>query len=107
GRDTALNWSVGQITYEDYEYLKDIRYREVSLTAEGYGTVIGYHGIPGDDESTVLTPDSADEEALDALLDREGRMGIGGHTHLQMDRTLGTWRVINVGSVGLSFGAPG
>ena len=34
-------------------------------------------------------------------------MGIGGHTHLRMDRELGTWRAVNTGSVGWSFGAPG
>ena len=106
-RDTALNWTVGQISYEDYEFLKAIRYRECHLMAEGYGGVIGYHAIPGDDESNLLKPDTPDEEARDALLDREGRLGIGGHTHLQMDRDLSPWRVINVGSVGWSFGAPG
>lgn len=106
-RDTALNWAVEQINYEEYEYLKKIRGGETSLNAEGYGPVIGYHAIPGDDEAMSLTPDSENEIALDALLDREGRMGIGGHTHLQMDRDLGAWRAINIGSVGLSFGAPG
>ncbi|MBZ0303338.1 MAG: metallophosphoesterase [Anaerolineae bacterium] len=106
GRDTALNWTVEQISYADYEFLKQIRGAEVQLHAEGYGPVIGYHGIPGNDESNALKPDTTDEEARDALLDREGRMGIGGHTHLHMDRDLGSWRAINVGSVGWSFGAP-
>ena len=107
GRDTSLNWSVERLSWDDYEFLKGIRNREVGLNAKGYGQVIGYHGIPGDDEANALAPDTADETALDALLDREGRMGIGGHTHLQMDRDLGQWRAINVGSVGWSFGAPG
>ena len=44
-----------------------------------------------------------EEEARDALLDRSGKLAIGGHTHLVMDRMLGNWRVINPGSVGLSF----
>jgi protein phosphatase len=107
GRDTALNWAVEQISYEDYDYLKSIIGKERHLRVEGYGTVIGYHAIPGDDESNLLKPDSDDEQALDTLLDREGRLGIGGHTHLQMDRALGDWHVVNVGIVGWSFGAPG
>jgi predicted phosphodiesterase len=107
GRDTALNWSVEQLSFADYEFLRKIRHQEISLKAEGYGPVIGYHGIPGDDESNALRPDSPEEAARDALLDREGRLGIGGHTHLQMDRDLGRWRAVNVGSVGWSFGAPG
>ncbi len=106
-RDRALNWAVEQLGWEEYDFLRSILGRELRLQTPGYGPVIGYHAIPGDDESMALRPDSPDEEAQDALLDREGRLGIGGHTHLQMDRDLGHWRAVNVGSVGWSFGAPG
>lgn len=105
-RDTALNWSAGQLAWADYEMLKGLLGRELGLTVEGYGYVIGYHGTPGDDEG-FLTPETPAEEAEDCLLDREGRLGIGGHIHRQMDRALGRWRVVNVGSVGLSFDQPG
>ncbi len=101
------DWNLQQIGWEAYEFLSKIIGRETSLHAKGYGHVIGYHAIPGDDESMALKPDSPDEEATDALLDREGRLGIGGHTHLQMDRSLGRWRAVNVGSVGISFDMPG
>ena len=30
-----------------------------------------------------------------------------GHTHMQFDRTVGTTRIVNAGSVGMPFGAPG
>ena len=30
-----------------------------------------------------------------------------GHTHMQFDRTVGDTRVVNAGSVGFPFGAPG
>ncbi len=105
-RDTNFNWTLAQLSFEDYENLKKILGRETGLNAPGYGYVIGYHGIPGDDEG-LLRPETPEEEALDALLDREGRLGIGGHIHVQMDRDLGRWRVINVGSVGMSMDAPG
>ncbi len=105
-RDTILNWCAGQLSWADYEELKGLLGRELSLDAPGSGGVIGYHGTPGDDEG-FLTPTTTAEAALDALLDREGRLGIGGHIHRQMDRDLGRWRVVNVGSVGLSFDAPG
>lgn len=105
-RDLNLNWAVSQISFEDYEFLKKIRGHETGLDIKDYGWVIGYHGIPGDDEG-MLTSDTSDEEALDALLDREGRLGIGGHIHKQMNRDLGSWRAVNVGSIGLSFDMPG
>jgi predicted phosphodiesterase len=105
--DAMLNWALDKLSWEDYEYLKKILHREVSCHAEGYGYAIGYHAIPGDDEAMSLRPDSSEDEARDALLDREGWLAIGGHTHLQMDRDLGGWRAVNVGSVGLSFDMPG
>lgn len=101
----SLIWTLEQLTYEDYDFLRKLP-GECDLLVPGYGTVIGYHGIPGDDEGS-LTPETSDEEAADALLDREGRMGIGGHIHRQMDRFARGWRAINVGSVGMSFEQPG
>lgn len=105
-RDNGLNWGVDQLSWEDYEYLAKICGRELSQEAEGYGWVIGYHAVPGSDEP-ALGPDTPAEEARDYLLDREGRLGIGGHIHVQMDRDLGDWRVVNVGSVGMGFTKPG
>jgi len=106
-RDEALNWTLGQLSYEDYALLAEITGRELHLDVPGFGVVVGFHAIPGDDEPTSLRPDSPDEEAADALLDRQGRLALCGHTHLAMDRQVRGWRVVNPGSVGLSFGRPG
>ncbi|MEO8393640.1 MAG: metallophosphoesterase family protein [Chloroflexota bacterium] len=97
-----LEWCLDQLSFDEYDFLHKLG-GEIDTNVESYGWVIGYHGSPGDDESVALLPDSSDEEAADALLDREGRLGVGGHTHRQMDRTVGSWRVINVGSVGFPF----
>lgn len=107
-RDTVLNWNVGQLSFDDYEFLKKIRYQEVDTGIDGFGHVIGFHAVPGDDEK-FLTAETPAAEVRDLLLDREGRLALCGHTHIQMDRAddLGGWRVINVGSVGLSVGRPG
>jgi 3',5'-cyclic AMP phosphodiesterase CpdA len=98
-------WTLDQLTYAEYEWLTKLR-GELDVNTQGYGWVIGYHGTPGDDEGYLL-PDTPVTTADDALLDREGRLGIGGHIHVQMDRILTTWRAINVGSVGMSFDKPG
>lgn len=102
-RDALLNWALEQLSWDDYEFVAKTIGRELRQHIEDYGDVIGYHGIPGDDDSVALRPDSPQEEAEDALLDRAGRLAIGGHTHLVMDRKLSNWRVLNPGSVGLSF----
>jgi predicted phosphodiesterase len=107
-RMSAINaWNMARLNWEDFSLLRDILGRELKLDVEDYGIARGFHAIPGDDESTALRPDSADEEAADALLDRGGRLALCGHTHLALDRQVNGWRVINPGSVGLSFGNPG
>ncbi len=100
-------WNLTQLNWEVYQFLSKIIGRELRHSVEGYGTVIAFHATPGDDEAMSLRPDSAEEEAADALLDRQGRLALCGHTHLAMDREVAGWRVINPGSVGLSFGNPG
>lgn len=102
-RDALLSWALDQLTWDDYEFVSKTIGRELYQRVDGYGDVIGYHAIPSDDDAVSLKPDSPEEEAQDALLDRAGRLAIGGHTHLVMDRTLGNWRVLNPGSIGLSF----
>ncbi len=104
--DAGLGWTLSQLRAEDYTFLSKIVQRELFLDVKGYGAIVGYHAIPGDDE-TIILPDTPEEEALDSVLDRAGRLGIGGHTHREMDRSLGRWRLLNPGSVGLSFTHPG
>ena len=107
GREQVYHWNMQQLAFEDYERLSKILHRELRHHVPGYGTVIGFHAIPGDDEPTNLRPDSSDEEALDAMLDRQGVLAFTGHTHHAMDRWIGHWRVVNPGSVGLSASNPG
>ncbi len=104
--DDILVWNVEQLSFEDYQFLASILGKELSTKADGFGWVIGYHAVPGDDEA-FLTVETPEEQVLDYLLDREGRLAIGGHTHVQMDRTVGNWRVVNAGSVGLARKAYG
>jgi predicted phosphodiesterase len=100
-RERVMAWTCEQLAFADFEFLSKMR-GGVELEAPGYGWAIGYHGTPGDDEG-VMTPDTPDDVVLDNFMDSEGRLGFGGHTHLPMDRDLGLWRVVNVGSIGLPF----
>jgi predicted phosphodiesterase len=104
-RDAIFNWSLEQLNREQYEFLATMKH-ELRLRVDGYGPVYGFHAIPGDDEGMELKPGSDDGEARDALLDRQGKLAFTGHTHLQMNRDLGTWQVVNPGSIGMSFTDP-
>jgi predicted phosphodiesterase len=97
--DSVLNWNLAQLTWDDYQWLAGLLGKELSLTVRDYGTAIGFHAIPGDDE-TFLDANTPDEQASDYLLDREGRLAIYGHIHQQLNRDLGKWQLVNVGSVG-------
>lgn len=97
-RNAHFDWTLSQLNFAQYEFVRKLP-PEVDLSLPGFGHVIGFHGRPGDDEGD-LKPDTPDEEILDSLLDREGRIAFCGHTHIAMDRDLGLWRVVNIGSVG-------
>ena len=103
----VLEWNLKQLTWDDFQLLSKILGRELRHKVAGYGSVIAFHAIPGADEPMSLRPDSSEEEAADALLDRQGRLALCGHTHLVLDRQVGHWRVINPGSIGLSASNPG
>ena len=101
-----LDWGRSQLGWENYEFLSKLIGREIWESVEGYGIVLGYHAIPGNDEYNI-TPDTPDEEALDSVLDRPIKLGLYGHIHRQVDRDLKRVRLVNPGSVGMSFEKPG
>ena len=53
---------------------------------------------------TRLTPD---QTLLPIFATLGVSLAVCGHTHMQFDRTIGTVRVVNAGSVGMPFGEPG
>jgi predicted phosphodiesterase len=98
-RDANFNWTVSKLSFANYESLAKLGHN-LEYEISGYGWAVGYHGAPGNDEG-FITPEMPDHDVLDQLLDREGRLAFGGHLHVAMDRTIGRWRVVNVGSVGM------
>ncbi len=106
-RDAIFNWTLAQLSYAQYRFVAESIGHELAVDVAGYGHVIGFHAVPGSDEPNSLRPDSPDDEASDALLDREGVLALCAHTHLRMVRRVGGWQVVNAGSVGMSFSQVG
>ena len=103
-----LDWCTQQITHRHRDFLAAF---EDSVTVDdvgGLGSVLFCHASPRNDTDafTVETP----AERMRMLLAGPGA-GAGvivcGHTHMQFDRMIDRIRVVNAGSVGMPYGAPG
>jgi predicted phosphodiesterase len=72
----------------------------------GPGEVLFCHATPRSDTEifTRLTPE---DRLLPIFEGCDAPLIVCGHTHMQFDRTIGTARVVNAGSVGMPFGEPG
>jgi predicted phosphodiesterase len=98
-------WVGEQLGDRHREYIAALP-EQIELDVEGVGHVLFCHGSPRSDEEMILksTPDEWLREMLDGV---EADVVVCGHTHMQFDRRVERWRVVNAGSVGLAYGAPG
>jgi putative phosphoesterase len=101
----SMRWNAAQLTPAESQLLASWPLTCRS-TVDGLGDVLFCHATPRND-TEIFTRQTADE----ALWPIFGTLGVAlaicGHTHMQFDRTIGTVRVVNAGSVGMPFGEPG
>ena len=100
-RDAMFRWTVERLSYADYEFLRDLPPR-LEMDILGYGRICAVHATPSDDE-TNLFADTPDEEVDPYVVGLDARLLLYGHTHYPVDRTVGSLRLVNDGSVGLPF----
>jgi putative phosphoesterase len=101
----AMRWVVRELPPEHISELVTWP-PTLRLEIAGVGNVIFCHATPRDDNEifTRITP----EDRLRPIFEvTNADLVICGHTHMQFDRTIGTVRVVNAGSVGMPFGNPG
>ena len=101
----AIRWNAEQLRPEDERVLGSWP-TTLSLEIPGIGEVLFCHATPRNDTDifTRLTPDDRLVPVFGGL---DAALVVCGHTHMQLDRTIGQTRVVNAGSVGMPFGAPG
>lgn len=99
-RDQALNWATAQLGYRQYDYLRSIIREESMISLEDGDLLRLYHGTLGDDEGGIYPTTPDDAEVLRPFYTAYGHVGVGGHTHVPMDRVWEDWRLLNPGSVG-------
>jgi predicted phosphodiesterase len=103
-----IRWTARQLTPADARRISGWP-KTLCLEIGGLGSVVFCHATPRDENEifTRLTP----AERLLPIFEPAGApvadVAVCGHTHMQFDRTIGGTRVVNAGSVGMAFGAPG
>ena len=100
-----MRWTALQLGREERAVLATWP-RTLRMRNEGLGEMLFCHGTPRS-ETEIFTKRTA-EERLEPLFAGLGAdVVVCGHTHMQFDRTIGSTRVVNAGSVGMPFGTPG
>jgi len=77
----------------------------ISVTTDA-GAVLFCHGTPRSDVE-IFTRETPADRIAPAFADVAESIVVCGHTHMQFDRRIGPYRVVNAGSVGMAFGEPG
>jgi predicted phosphodiesterase len=100
-----MRWVVRQLHPED-EPLLGSWPKTLCLEIHGVGEVLFCHATPRSDTEvfTRLTPEDRLRRVFEGV---NAPMVVCGHTHMQFDRVIGKTRIVNAGSVGMPFGAPG
>ena len=75
------------------------------VQVDGVGNVLFCHATPRNDTEIFTRRTPVDR--LQPIFEGVADLVVCGHTHMQFDRTVGTTRVVNAGSVGMPFAAPG
>jgi predicted phosphodiesterase len=97
----ALAWTAEHLSDEQIDFLAGLP-QTVTLDVDGLGPVCFCHATPRDDNElfTELTPEDAVAELLAGTTEATI---VCGHTHMQFDRQIDRWRVVNAGSVGVPW----
>ncbi|HMJ22481.1 MAG TPA: metallophosphoesterase family protein [Terriglobales bacterium] len=101
----GMRWNAQQLHPEDEQLLASWP-GTLRLEIRGLGEVLFCHATLRNDTEvfTRLTPE---DRLLPIFAGLNVTTVICGHTHMQFDRRIGKVRVVNAGSVGMPYGAPG
>ena|SRR5579864_5152259 len=100
-----MRWAAQQL-YPEYESLIASWPKTLRIQVSGLGDVLFCHATPRSDIEvfTRLTPE---DRLLPIFKEVDVPVVVCGHTHMQFNRTIGSMRILNAGSVGMPYGEPG
>lgn len=80
--------------------------RTLRVAMDGIGSVLFCHATPRN-EHEIFTRQTDDARLIPIFEAAGAALVVCGHTHMPFDRTIGSTRVVNAGSVGMPFGRTG
>jgi len=101
----VMRW-VGQQLQPEFDQLVANWPKTIRVEIQGLGEVLFCHATPRDDNE-LFTRLTSEDRLLPVFEGLDVSVVVCGHTHMQFDRTVGRFRVVNAGSVGMPFGKPG
>lgn len=101
----AMRWNAAQLTEHDATRMSTWPLTK-RLHVGGIGDVLFCHATPRND-SEIFMRTTSDTTLLPIFEPLGVHAVVCGHTHMQHQRTVGTTRIINAGSIGASFQGPG
>ena len=100
-----IAWTADQLLPGDVEWIASWP-ATIALNVSELGDVLFCHATPRNDVE-IFTRASSEDVVLPMLAGASAPTVVCGHTHMQFDRMFGATRVVNAGSVGMPFAAPG
>ena len=101
----AIRWNADQIDAETAEWLATWPLT-ARFTVAGVGDVVFCHATP-DNDMDIFTKLTTAARLMPIVTAVNADVMVCGHTHMQFDRMVGRTRVVNAGSVGMSFQGTG
>ena len=101
----GIRWNAAQVSDEDTVWIATWPLT-VRLAVPEIGDIVFCHATPRNDVE-IFTRNTADERLLPIVTAVNAAVIVCGHTHMQFDRQVGSTRIVNAGSVGMSFQGTG
>ncbi len=97
----SFPWTAQQLGRTGLKFLADLPDRQL-LRLSPQHTILAVHGSPRSDEENIR-PDTPEADLVQMMDGPWHNLLLCAHTHLPCDRLVAGRRIVNVGSVGLSF----
>jgi putative phosphoesterase len=100
-----IEWTAQQLDAGHREAMQSWS-KTVQIDLSRLGQILFCHGTPAH-ENEIFSRLTLEDRLKSIVAGTTAAVMVCGHTHMQFQRTIGSVRIVNAGSVGMPFGEPG